>query len=508
MKKLRLNAFTARGIRIPCQFFNGNIASPGARTVSSSMSLVIGAVLLVSTLVIPTSLHAEQASPEIVSQLDTLLSEKRYPELERELAVVQELSQSDRAFFAGVLANRNNRVAESIRLLEPETRTLLHGSSGRAEIALCTLADDYAKNFRYGEAADTYAMLSRLPGYTEDEKGCQAKIEAGRWELLRHAPPQTTSMTGPFMLDEHRTPAGFIEVPVEALNFSDRWILDTGANLSAVTRSVADKLGLELSKESSTAQGGNGIFVAIHTAVIPEIHLGAATVRNVAVMVFEDKDLTFPQFPYQIHGCIGFPVLESLGQITFHKNGRFGVQEPKTTSRDANRSRLYLERFTVLVDAQVAGEDQLLTLDTGATGTYLSQLYYKDHRQNFNGTSPLQLQLVGAGGSSLIHAYLLHGASLAVGGSCLLLDNVAVLTEPSGVPDEFSGNVGQNVLGEFRAYTIDFRSMTLTVEDPGEVSGGAAKRCPSNLKATASSPGGAISREVSMQLAPPWVNAK
>jgi hypothetical protein len=258
-------------------------------------------------------LGLERSDP-VDDALASLVRGKQYIEFARQLDGAQGLPLSDRTLFEGILANRRNQVSESIRLLEPLAHTLIGGPADRAELALCSLADDYAKSFRYGDAADTYAVLSRLPGYKEDESGCQAGLEAERWGLLRQSPPQSTTIAGPFTVDENRTAAGLLEVVVRAPNFSDHWILDTGANLSALTRTVAQQLGLTLSAATSTAQGSGGIFVRVHTAVVPEIQIGRATIRNLPVLVFDDNDLSFPQLPYQIHGSIGFPVLESLGK--------------------------------------------------------------------------------------------------------------------------------------------------------------------------------------------------
>ena len=404
-----------------------------------------------------------QRVPHYQLALDLLLHHKQYIELERELRAAQDLSASDRSFYNGILANRKNDVSGSIHLLEPLVRTIGPGSADRTEVILCTLADDYAKGFRYGDAADTYSLLSRMPGYKDDESGCHAKLEAERWELLRRAPAQSTTVTYPFTVDENRTAGGFIEVAVQAPNFSDNWILDTGANLSAVTRTVAGQLGLKLSSASSTAQGSNGIFVRVHTAVIPEIQIGGATIRNMAVLVFEDRDLAFPQIPEEIHGSIGFPVLESLGRITFHANGKFGVQEA-TKDAGVGNSNLYLERFTIVLQANIADEDHLMTLDTGATGTFMSDQYYRQHRQDLNSESLRELELIGVGGSTVVPAYLQRGVPFKMGGACVVLNNLIVLTEPTGLPDEFSGNIGQSLVGLLRSYTLDFRTMTLGAE--------------------------------------------
>ena len=104
-----------------------------------------------------------QKSPHYQLDLDLLVHQKRYIELERDLKAAQDLPASDRAFYDGILANRKNDVSDSIHLLEPLARTIAQGSVGRAEVVLCTLADDYAKSFRHGDASDIYSLLSGIP---------------------------------------------------------------------------------------------------------------------------------------------------------------------------------------------------------------------------------------------------------------------------------------------------------------------------------------------------------
>ena len=103
-------------------------------------------------------------------------------------------------------------------------------------------------------------------------------------------------------------------------------------------------------------------------------------------------------------------------------------------------------------------------MDTGATGTFLSEQYYQQHRQDFRTSDLRELELVGAGGSTTIQTFVLHNVPLRMGGACVALSDLDVLTEPTGLPDEFSGNVGQSVVGLFREYTLDFHTMTFTAK--------------------------------------------
>ncbi len=403
-----------------------------------------------------------QSVVETPQALYRLVQQKDYIALQRALAGNPTLTSVDSAVLKAVLANRRNRIADSVQLIEPLVTTVAGEYNQRSAIALCTLADDYARSFRYANAADTYRLLSRLPGYQPDTSGCRAELEASRWELLRNGPPQTSSVSAPFNLPAMQTALG-LEVPVSASNVSDQWLIDTGANISAVTRSVAQQLGLELSTAVSTAQGSSGLSVPIHTAVIPELHLGLATLRNVAVLVFEDKDLNFPQVSYQVRGSIGLPVLQALGAITIRSNGMIGVQEPPS-SAPAVASNLYMERLTLLLQVSIAGQPELLTLDTGASGTFLSARYYQHHLSEFATAEQTDVEVAGAGGSLGIPAIMLSEVTMNLGGTCASFPSLPMFTESIGLDDELSGNVGQGTIRHFPSYTLDFRTMTFTAE--------------------------------------------
>ena len=117
-------------------------------------------------------------TPDSTTDLDQLLRQRHYLELESALTSKSTLSPTDRNFFEGVIANRRNRVVESIRTLEPLLASLSVTNKERAIIALSTLADDYEKAFRYSNAADAYAQLETRFGLsmTENERRKAAKV--------------------------------------------------------------------------------------------------------------------------------------------------------------------------------------------------------------------------------------------------------------------------------------------------------------------------------------------
>jgi hypothetical protein len=337
---------------------------------------------------------------------DQLLRERRYLELERALSSKSNLSGSDRAFFEGVMANRRNRVAESIRMLQPLVSSLAAANKERAVIALSTLADDYEKTFRYSDAADTYEELERRFGSSMDDQERQrVSREAARWSLLRGAPRQSSEVKVPFTMPITKNKVGLLEVSAEIGRFHESLILDTGANLSAISASLAQRLGLKLSSSVATSRGIAGRKMTVHTAVIPELRLGDTRLRNVAVIVVSDKDLIVPELHYRIPGSIGFPVLSALGRITFFADGRLGVGLKETAESPSGEENLFLQRLTPIVVAEVTGMERLFTIDTGAVGSFFTVQYYLEHKSDFTSQTIGEFDLVGAGGVRTYPAY-------------------------------------------------------------------------------------------------------
>jgi hypothetical protein len=401
-----------------------------------------------------------------VTDLDLLLKQRSYLELERALTSNPDLSPADRAFFEGVMANRRNRAAESITLLRPLIPVLSTSNKQRAVVALSTLADDYEKTFRYADAADSYAGLVRdFESDMSAEEIGKANREAARWNLLRTASAQTSTVNGPFTVETTRNRLGLVEAPVTIAGQRISMILDTGANLSAIGRSTARRLGLKLFPGWATSEGMTGDRIRVQAAIIPELEIGNATFWNVAVIVAEDQDMCVAPMQYMLPGSLGFPVLAALERITFFANGRFGVGSAPTFHEPID-SNLFLQRLTPIVAAAVGGKDELFSIDTGATGSFMSARYYVDHRREFEFQPLEELLLTGAGGTRSIPAFYAHRVTLSLGGACVLLDDVPVLIRKRSLDGYFYGNLGQSALRMFSSYTFDFQNMSFAIDGP------------------------------------------
>src|SRR5258708_2248654 len=158
------------------------------------------------------------------ARLQSLVETRQYLSLENGIASTR-LEVAEAALFRGILANRRNRLRNSIDLLEPLAAKLAAApASWREKELMTTLADDYSKTFEY---ARSEAMLSKLlqrygASLTKREHR-NFSNRLSEMHLLRAAPPQTLEKTSPSMLTAKINGMGLLEVPVTGdknLNFA------------------------------------------------------------------------------------------------------------------------------------------------------------------------------------------------------------------------------------------------------------------------------------------------
>jgi hypothetical protein len=162
---------------------------------------------------------------------DQELKEFRVDALEARLATMQ--PGSERNYFAGMLANRAGRVPESIQLLNNVLPSIRTSRPDRAAVALQGLADDYTKSFRYADAAQAYDdLLTHFASQLKPEELKGTNDDAGLARILRDAPAQTLTWDGTVRLKAERNPLNSVNVELMVNGVRERWLLDTGANIS------------------------------------------------------------------------------------------------------------------------------------------------------------------------------------------------------------------------------------------------------------------------------------
>ena len=296
---------------------------------------------------------------------DSAVTEFRFDDLRALMRVMPEGPEKD--YFAGILANRVNHNAESIRLLIPALPTLRSSNPDRAAVALQSLVDDYNKCFRYADAANADdELLNHFADQLLPEQRQGVKDDAGIAHILSNSPPQTVTWNGPLQLKTEIDPLGDLDVNLTVNGVRAAWLLDTGANLSVVSRSFAKRLGLKLLPGVAQTQSGlTGIENPLRLALIPSLHMGGATLHNVVVMVLDDASLKVgtSKEKYQINAILGYPAFQSLGIVTFLHSGWLVAGQAHIA--DEEGAPMYLKGLSPVIECRVEGVKLPFALDTG-----------------------------------------------------------------------------------------------------------------------------------------------
>lgn len=368
----------------------------------------------------------------------------------------------ERDYFSGILASRSARTEESLRLLNRALPELRKTQPQRAAIALKAVAESYLASYRYREAAQAYDDLEQ---HFDEELRRGVASDAAVARLLRNVSPQTVEWVGPVHLPTSRNPIGSLGSAITIDGLSEQWLLDTGANQSVLSRSYAQRLGLvPLDGVASAGSGLTGRSSPLQAAVIPRLPVGGATVRNVVVLILDDANLRIGTGPeaYQIHAVLGYPVLKGLGQVTFTRDGEFLAGQ---TRGETMRVPMFMRGLTPAIECEVEGQRLPFTLDTGASSSDFSVRYYERFARGATDWSRRTIESGGAGGTITQEVFVQPAVTMKIADASLVLRNVQVVpTRMNAGLDLLFGNLGQDFVGAFKSFTLDFVTMTFSVE--------------------------------------------
>ena len=385
-----------------------------------------------------------------------------------------QLTSAQRQYFLGMLGFHLGRLDRAGPLIEAVNARDKSLTSAQVESALEALAQINFKLCRFNDAALFYGEIDRVFGSRLGDSEQSIRDNGHLATLLKDVAPQTVQISTDFTL-----PRTGLEYPVSIPNRRSPQPLfaqfDTGAEISLLSESTARAWGVTLLDGSATLHGyGGGAFPA-HPGVISALTIGKAELHNVPVYVTADANLYIAEVKRQTNALLGYSVVAALGRLTFARDGSLTVYA-QSPGRDLHTSAaLWLAGHSLLVELGTqpvltegkitgAAATRLFMLDTGSGSTLLTDHYLAEHTNVFHGTPPETARLAGGGGIHAIAAYGARNVPLFAGDTLILLNGPHILARPSGSElENFFGLLGQDVLGLFSNYTIDFRNMTLTL---------------------------------------------
>ena len=422
---------------------------------------------------------ADRTTPQgsvTASSLQTLLDQTNFIEFAREFPKATGLKREQELYFRGTLAYRQGRFSQVIDPLIAAVQTK-HTSltSTQVESAFEILGQTAARTYLYSSSAKMYGDIERLyANRMAEDSAREIREKQHIAALLENVPAETAVIPADFTLQRGASEAqGEIPIRIGGRSYSAQ--LDTGASVSLLAESTARTWGVTPLEGTATLHGYDGGTFSARPAVIPEIAIGQATIRNVVVFVTPDQNLYIASIKRQTHALLGFPVASALGRLRFSRDGSLTVTA-KSPAASQTGAPLWVGDGSLLVALgtepvfegnKLTGgtKERLFELDTGSGSTYLTDHYLVENRSRFKGEPASLARLAGVGGVKEIPAYEARKLPLFFGATPVLCSGQHILTQPQGGEAEsYYGVVGQDVLRLFSSYTLDFRTMRLSVE--------------------------------------------
>ncbi|WP_319563068.1 pepsin/retropepsin-like aspartic protease family protein [Marispirochaeta sp.] len=370
-----------------------------------------------------------------------------------------DLSEIEQNYTEAILDNAFNRIEESERKID----WILNGKKDlpdSLELQLNIVKGDNAlKSYQYAKAGNAYSTI------LEDYKELLSETETDDFNNLKtlcsaleNIPPQTVNIRADTTIRIQKDMGGADTLQVVANNISENFLFDTGANFSVVSKSVAKRFNMDMISVNIDVVGGVNMEFQTQMAVCKKLTLGNIDVCNAVFLAVPDEHLFFPEDNYRIYGVIGYPIIQALKEIRLTKNGEFIV--PKQESSFNGVVNLAMDGLLPLI--YINGKH--FYLDTGAEITTLYHKYYIENQEEIEKKHQLQKVVIGGVGGFLEYDGFIIDAVFSIFGRDVELKGINLLRNTYNADDTTYGNIGQDVISQFDAMTLNLDRMFIILE--------------------------------------------
>ncbi|MEL7585573.1 MAG: pepsin/retropepsin-like aspartic protease family protein [Prolixibacteraceae bacterium] len=406
------------------------------------------------------SQRENSSSPETLSELKKLCDDKKYFKLKETYELKKhQLSWQHALYFRAIIDNTFNKGGESNKSIDE----LLEAGE------LTTFTDLMVKNlyerklqnhinlFEYEEASRTNRFIQENYAALIDSAEMEDFKNTHKiWEALKDTPKQKIIKSNDFTVPLIKDQVGLMNIDVSFQDTTMKLVFDTGANFSVIQKSIANRLDMKIIETDFMVSTTTGSKVKSSLAIAENMDIGAVTFKNVVFLVFNDEDLSFPQIGYHITGIIGFPVIRAMEEIHITRDNQLFVPQKATVFPHSN---LAVEELMPIVACIYKGDTLSFHFDTGATGTSLFPLFFRQYEKKISDRYKKQtFRAGGAGGVGTFQGFVIDKLDLEIAGSVATLDSVMLHIENIGDEENyFHGNLGQDFIKQFEEMIISFK---------------------------------------------------
>jgi len=244
------------------------------------------------------------------------------------------------------------------------------------------------------------------------------------------------------------------EVTVNGITSS--WFVDTGAEITTMTRSLADRMGVRRISDRVRV-GTTTADVFGEVGMIDLLRIGNASVENIPVLILPDEQLKVGNVQ-QIDGILGLQVLVAFGRVAWVDGGRslaLGEAAPKA---GPGSPKIYWHEEGLGVPVATARGVEGAHLDTGANSTSWREegLALVDPALLARATKETA-RIGGAGGVVEVEQRRLPSLDFRLGPVPVRLEKLSI-----EVPGAISAaRIGMDAVSQFGVFILDFEQMRI-----------------------------------------------
>ena len=396
----------------------------------------------------------------ISQQLQQLSKQHQFAKMD---SLNNTVSSREYYFYKGLYANVCNNPKLSNSYLDSLKNSKIKNSYEFVKLK----NDNHIKLFQYDLAYKTSRTLTGKfqKHFTEEE--LDDEINAQRiWQTLSNQPAQSIEKFTTVTLPSVKDKAGLITTSVSAHGTQTDFVFDTGAGISCITESMAEKLGMTMLPDNNImVESFTGQKNKVRIAMAPEIMLGELKIHHAMFLVYPDTAFTFANGAYVINGIIGFPIVKELGTITLEKDRLTFSKHPETTTSEKN---LFTDQLRAIVMLKYKGKMLPFNFDSGAKVSLFNKSFYETFQSGLDRDGILETITSSGAGAAMVTSEVLvvKDQELFLGKKSILLPKMEIDRNDYGVYGNVSfGNIGQDIIGQFKKVIMSFEHNYLRLEN-------------------------------------------
>jgi predicted aspartyl protease len=315
--------------------------------------------------------------------------------------------------------------------------------------------------FRDGQYRRALAQLDQM--LVERPSAEDAKAVHSMFSVFAQYPDLTVASSRPATVRSENLENN-IFVPVTVNGVGGTYIVDTGANHSAMCESEARRLGLKVEETTAKTSDISGTAAAVRVTEAADLWIGKTHLKNIAFAVFPDANEPFVDLPEGHKGVLGISVLIALGTFRIDKENHFEIL-PHPSPASVKEIPLAFDGMGAVSQMSLDGKTLNFTFDTGGDRTYLYPAFAAAFPELMRTGTKKDHKLIGVNGSTTQESIELPSVRFLFGREVELAPATVLLKTTTGASEWAAGNLGFDLVLQTLPITINFRAMQLRFED-------------------------------------------